>query len=333
MLFFLALAIASIAYPDPFLEQPAILGALAATIPLFLRIAWTHTLLFAAFVCWVIASSFIAIYASGHLVLNSIVSLNLAWMLVSVAVLSRRQPRLETSLAFLCMVNGALGIYRYFTVGAPIGFSNIISLNAAFTAALLPFTWSRPVWFLIAAASIVLQPGLIALALLGVNTLGLVGLRSSFLVFGLASLSGAFCLFGDDGGRFSFGKAVVARLFSTDYYRWFGFGVGSGLYYGPKTQLESGFRTDEIWPAFHSDIVQLAFESGVIGLILGGLLYVQATRAAFQKGREWGWSFLGMGFCAGLYYPAKVPLFAFVFAAMVFKVLEKSACQQQSELG
>lgn len=336
---FFALAVAAIAFPDPFIAQPAVLAAvLLPFIATSMSLHYRMSLAF--FLCWVVYSGMYSLGFSEYpfekvpsLAASVLVGLNVSWILVAVLFYEFcRFKNLERALGIFCLSNAVVSILRYLQIGDAIGVTNIISLNAAFTATLLPFTFKRPVWFLVGAISILIQPGVIAIGLLGVYTgvllIDILKLRRWRYVFiPVILLVFFFCLSITNGDFGAGGRLPMYRLaydsralFGSD---WVGTGVGSVFIFGGLLQHSASLLTGEYWPALHNDFLQLLLESGWIGLMLGLWCCMDALYHAYNRSIEWFLSMLGVTLFAALYYPAKVPIVAFTYGAMIFSLLRK----------
>lgn len=68
---------------------------------------------------------------------------------------------------------------------------------------------------------------------------------------------------------------------------WTGTGFSTFLLYGPMIQLTYKYNTEEgLWVWLHSCWLQLIFELGAVGFVLGIVVFLEAIRRAYKQGRH-----------------------------------------------
>lgn len=211
------------------------------------------------------------------------------------------------------------------------------SLNAALLVAMLPLCsgpWAVGNALLAVAVAAFWQGGTTALLMLlalagivcGEHMRARRGLR--WEVAAVAALAVSGVVLGVVAWKFPHLLQDESRV---DFYRaawryWDGFdlrsqllGVGLGTFvlHGPGIQKLATIHTPERWATLHSDFAQLAFELGLVGLVLGLLLFLRCALSGTREGR----ALLLMGICALFYFPMEVPLMALFCVVMTMRAL------------
>lgn len=88
-----------------------------------------------------------------------------------------------------------------------------------------------------------------------------------------------------------------------------GQGAGSTELLLPMIQSDTKLITNEWFIWMHNDWLQLFFEQGLVGLILFGMMFYQASKKAFKKPALFG-VLIGFAFCALGNYPLHSPILA-----------------------
>lgn len=105
---------------------------------------------------------------------------------------------------------------------------------------------------------------------------------------------------------------------------WFGYGHGTYKYMGPQAQLASGFMgngpTKEIYLWLHSDILQLLFEGGVVGMAWALALYLQLIYKFYTRELEvYLAATIALGVVMLTQYPLELPSFALFGCFLLMK--------------
>lgn len=194
------------------------------------------------------------------------------------------------------------------------------SLNAALLVACLPFvspTYIVAVGTVVTIAVAFTQQGTTApvmLAAWAAMQLGRRGLPwvgaacAGYVVYRLAVSPFAF----HESTRAAF-YPLVRHFFESmpETWHWLGMGLGSFVAYGPIIQAQTGFMLgDRWWLSLHSDWLQLVFEQGYIGAVLGLWLYLDSL---WRADRETRMALVLLGICGLGYFPMQVPIMT-VFA-------------------
>lgn len=114
----------------------------------------------------------------------------------------------------------------------------------------------------------------------------------------------------------------------------FGTGPGTGFYYGPALQLESSLRnnvpiTEDVFVFFHNEYLQGLFELGIVGLVLGLVVYGRALWGSRGRVQESLILFSIMGFTQ---FSLHMPLPALAFSALLVLGLRDNQEYQSSSL-
>lgn len=259
---------------------------------------------------------------------------------IPMAVLNAYEMRsFKKTFYYLAMIDVFYTLAQWGFSHPMTGFFNNPSMNACFVAVLYPLIafqaehtsveWEpilkKPAGF-IAVLSQVLLPIIMILlsgSTIGVLTLGIVMAtgfyfdgfkRIAIFCFGVAAL-GLFFKGGDflsDSGRFEKWTAAIGYL-DRDYL--FGHGLGSYFLYGPHIQSMTGIG-GAIFVWLHNDVLQIIFETGIVG----GILCVASWSMAFFSSKS-SWvraSLMGMIPFAFFNMPSRFFMSA-LFAAFLFR--------------
>lgn len=218
----------------------------------------------------------------------------------------------------------------------PIFFNT--SLNLCWLVALLPFA---PPWqFALVATYMLLKPsGLSApLMFLVVVLCHFKGRALRWAALSGAALMGALVWLHprmlmakvEQFDRFDFWE-VTAVYFMDRINGWFGAGLGSFTYYGPKitaaagwpiqTMSSNGQESIKVWLSAHNDYLQWGFETGVLGMLLGIWLVLDCLERLPPTEVT---CLLAIGVCALGYFPLDCPAFALLLAVLIYPVQSRS---------
>jgi len=90
----------------------------------------------------------------------------------------------------------------------------------------------------------------------------------------------------DDSWRVQFWKFFMGWWWDAANI-WTGTGFSSFLLYGPMVQLTYKYNTENnLWIWLHSCWLQLIFELGAVGFVLGVVVFLEAVRRAYKQGRH-----------------------------------------------
>lgn len=342
----LALLVLAVCAVSVGLQEPFVLEAIALPAVLVWIAVWELSGRYGFFACffagWVVAnSSLIVLDASlsqvsqKPLFLSYLLqkdSLYWAMLLVTLALINPTKRQIEKTLGVLCIANAVLTLFRFGVGAGPIGLSTVISLNACITAMLLPFLFkSHWAFFLLAVASIVVQEGIIANAMMALYGVVYIFQGSKIRGFYIALVAVfsfvAVCFSFDhaDGQRLQHYMLAVKCTLRDGWFS--GHGLGSYFFLGNIGE----WRLADFWPALHGDFVQLFFETGLVGLVLGILVWIESLIRAWRKSHAVCLSLLGATAFAALYHPFRVPVAALPIAMMVLFALRRDDVEELSQ--
>jgi hypothetical protein len=90
----------------------------------------------------------------------------------------------------------------------------------------------------------------------------------------------------DDSLRFQFWKFFMT-WWAKNVDVWTGTGFSTFLLYGPMIQLTYKYNTENnLWIWLHGCWLQLIFELGAVGFVLGVVVFLEAVRRAYKQGRH-----------------------------------------------
>ena len=128
-------------------------------------------------------------------------------------------------------------------------------------------------------------------------------------------------------GRFEIWREAMGWWWANGKF-WVGQGTGISQILLPSIQKEALDlnhlpSTMDWWLWFHSDWVQLLFENGAVGLLMGFLMYVYALKFSFRKSMWLFSAVAGCGATALFNFPVHFPFHALLMMATAAMVFDK----------
>lgn len=142
-------------------------------------------------------------------------------------------------------------------------------------------------------------------SLLGVSLAFVFKLRLYGLLF-IPAVVGVFATFTNGAQLVNSSRRVefwdtIMQWWSNWVNPWYGSGIGSYAWLGPLSQIREGQTNLLVW--LHNDYLQLLYEGGIIGLILGLVLWIKYLLSAFKKDTWLFCTFAGLSVSMLTYYP------------------------------
>lgn len=191
------------------------------------------------------------------------------------------------------------------------------SLNAAMLVAVYPLT-SLAAQLAIVTACVFFGTGTSRMLMMPV--VALVHGAWGLVVSASALLSG-FVWYVLDSDRFSEPGRLAFWKGSWHFMQdkvslWFGSGLGSMLFYGPRIQKAIQLVEPDggVWLSMHNDWLQWFFETGIVGVVLLLWLLADCLKRLPMEERLTTLSLCVLGAC---YFPMDVPLFQLLMACLV----------------
>lgn len=228
----------------------------------------------------------------------------------------------STALGFLCLINSALTILSFYSVGNLRGLSIVSTVNSAFTAMLLPFC--PPVFLVLPLFAIYLAQGALAYAIVGIHFFIFVAYGHRIFLAPLCAVL-TFIVFNwaqvPSEGRMEMYRHALDFYNGSGHF-WLGMGLGSFETLGLVIQKIHNFSRHEYWVSLHSDWLQHLVETGALGLFTAMVAFVDALWVN-RKDVTTVSTIAGLGAFAVFYYPFRVPVIALVCGVIVFQALRK----------
>lgn len=214
------------------------------------------------------------------------------------------------------------------------GLLNNSSMDAAFVALLIPRIYfvgqNRSSWIgaaitsLLCTATVLKAGGSTGVAILTVEALAWMAITKNPRILALPVLIACGAAFTlrhrllESSGRFDLWTQCMA-WWQLNTSAWFGTGIGTFEVLGPLIQN----RQVSVFLFMHNEYLQLLFEGGVIGLVLGLALYSQCVVRSL-KNAEWltiTWAGLGVAMLAQ--YPFRFMLSATFCTVLAVRTLKR----------
>lgn len=222
---------------------------------------------------------------------------------VALAVVARRYPLRSPEKPVVWLLFSSAVLTQY-------GFPPIqnTSISGGVLASLLPFTGPLFGAMFVILASIALTNGS-STALAGLFVVGVARVRWFLAFLPLVALKYLFRpprL--DQSERWEMWRLSIESIWTRRAWV-FGTGYGTFHYHGPAIRRAAGLPT--VWYTMHSDVLQILFETGAVGLLLFAWVTVDAVRR--QNGNERAAS-AALLVCALWNFPLEIPA-VLVYAA------------------
>lgn len=240
-------------------------------------------------------------------------------------------------LPIICLGSIALTLLHQYPIGN-------LPMNAAFIAFTLPF-------LLTPQNMVIVLPVVIYIILTSTGATALAAFIASMCGLMFAKLKGiwkfpisvlSFCVLSILGLRFmpdllnSSGRFPMQKLllkhFWNDFNVWFGAGPGSFPVWSSLYYKAHEYTDDGLWAWAHSDLLQVLFEYGIVGLLLSIWIFLDALHGSYKKDARLFAALLGYIVTALNYYPCHFPISSVLGMLFVSQALRKSL-QNSSTIG
>lgn len=256
-------------------------------------------------------------------------------------------PSLKLILNIIFYASLIRTLYPHRLYADPHGaFSANASMNGVLLAVLLPLAlmhikkplyqvllWALTLW------AVVLTKSSVPFGAFGIVTLVLFGnfIKDYFLMLGalpFLGLAGYFLVpdfLNSNGRMFNWNFIMNYWEFNVDH--WLGSGLGTVISIIPTVQRmqHATGQQFEAWMWLHNDWMQLLFELGIIGMVLGlvtlGYLTIKAKSNTYLLA-----SLLGFAGSALFDYPLRLPIHAFSFFALMWLILNQDLHEDPDRL-
>jgi hypothetical protein len=197
------------------------------------------------------------------------------------------------------------------------------STNAAMIVLCLPYCRKWWMW-LVTLCVVAQQQGATAWLMFAAISLVTLARHSTKTVISLSVMTGlglalltwhvrpSFFLFFDRWDEYQ----LAARFWWENINPWIGAGLGTFQVLGPAMQKWDGRAVTEVWMSLHSDILQLVFETGVIGAGLAAWLVIDSLFRTDGKTRL---AMIAACLFGLFYFPMQIPLVAFFLILIVVR--------------
>lgn len=116
----------------------------------------------------------------------------------------------------------------------------------------------------------------------------------------------------------------IMEFWWTNMNHWLGAGIGSFDWLGPASQMLRGQKT-ELFMWMHNDYLQLLYEGGFIGLLLGLAVWVKTIIKSWKSSPPWVFITLcGLSVCMLSYYP----MHFFLSQTFMLAVMLEARCEK-----
>jgi hypothetical protein len=134
----------------------------------------------------------------------------------------------------------------------------------------------------------------------------------------------------DSGYRFTAYRTFMKMWWIHDSHLW-GSGFGTFLVLGKIIQNKTGFMNGFIWNFMHSDILQILFETGFVGLILFTALVTQVGKRLYKQAEPQFFAlFCGIISSALFDFPFRHFIIVFISLAVAIVAYSREKCQKIS---
>lgn len=248
---------------------------------------------------------------------------------------------LRSSLGPIAIVSTISAFATYIVTGKATGIVGATSIDSALIACCLPYLWrvlkqcELPLRIIITALAVIaifILGGSVALGCLVTIILFSVPVQNWRKYFILSVLSVmtlvATYYFMFDRALFNSSRRFFAYEISLKYFWenvnvWIGTGISTYWVYGPLIQDQNKWGKSEYFTFLHSDILQLLFEFGIVGIVLFLLMISGAISRIWQGKRYLLAPIMAYLVFMTFYYPLHSFLTAFVGAIIYRDTLER----------